>query len=87
MATIDELKATVATLTQAAADREARDIAQDSVTAEQVAALQTTITELQAIIAAGGLTPEQQASLDGMSTDLQAVIVSLNAADPTPPVV
>jgi dethiobiotin synthetase len=87
MATIDELKAQVATLKQAETDREARDAAQDAVTAAQVAALNTTIAELQAIIAAGGLTPQQQADLDGMAVDIKAVVDSLNAADPTPPAI
>ena len=87
MSTITDLQAEVSKLKTAAADREARDVAQDTATAAQVAALNTTIEELKALVAAGGITPEQQAALDGMSTDIQAVVTSLNAADPTPPVI
>jgi hypothetical protein len=87
MASIAELQAKVDALVQAEADREARDVAQDAATTAQIAMLQQSIADLNAIIASGGLSPENQALLDSMATKLDAVVASLNAADPTPPVV
>ena len=87
MATIQELKDKVDTLEAAEAAREARDVAQDAATTAQIAMLQQSIADLNAIIASGGLSPENQALLDSMATKLDAVVASLNAADPTPPVV
>ncbi len=87
MASLAELAAKVDELTQVEQAREARDIAQDAVTAQQIALLQTTIDELRAIIAAGGLSAENQAIVDASAAKIQATIDSLNAADPTPPVV
>jgi hypothetical protein len=85
---------TIASLTQKVTDlktasdaRELRDIAQDAVTTEQIRVLTEQITALQAIIAAGGISPENQALLDTAVANISSVIDSLNAADPTPPVV
>lgn len=85
---------TIASLTQkieelktAEQAREARDIAQDAVTAAQITALQTTIDELRAIIGSGGLSPADQAALNTAAITVQATIDSLNAADPTAPII
>jgi hypothetical protein len=89
---------TIASLTQKVADlkiasdaRELRDVAQDAVTTAQIATLQSSITALQATIdalnASGGMSAENQALLDGAVVSINSVIDSLNAADPTPPVV
>lgn len=87
MATLKELQTKIDELTQAGVDREARDVVQDGVTQQQIALLQTTIDELRAIINAGGLTPENQAIVDASIVKVQATIDSLNAADPTAPIV
>ena len=84
---IDGLKAQVASLKQADTDREARDEAEETANAAQVALLQQQIVDLQSIIAAGGLSPQQVTDLGDVSAEIQATIDSLNAADPTPPVV
>jgi hypothetical protein len=84
---IDDLKAKVATLKQAEADRETRDEAEEAATAAQIALLEQQIVDLKAIIDAGGLTAQQQADLADVSAAIQATVDSLNAADPTPPVV
>ena len=87
MATLKDLQEKIDTLEAAETEREARDVAQDAATTAQIAALQTSIDELKAIIAGGGLSPENQAIVDASVTRLDAVVTSLNAADPTPPVV
>lgn len=87
MATLAQLQTKVDELTQAGADREARDVAQDAVTTAQIALLQTTINELRAIIEGGALSIENQAIVDAAVVKVQATIDSLNAADPTAPVV
>jgi hypothetical protein len=87
MSSIKELQTKVDELTAAEADREARDVAQDAVTQQQITLLQTTIDELRAIIEGGALSPENQAIVDASVVKLQATIDSLNAADPTAPVV
>ena len=87
MATVQELQAKVNDLVASAAAREARDVAQDAVTAAQIKSLQDQVTALQALGSTAGLTPEQQAAVDAMIASVQAVITSLDAADPTPPAV
>ncbi len=86
---MEDLQAKLDNLEAAEAAREARDVAQDAVTGAQMAALQTSIDELKAIIAAGGggLSAADQAILDASITRISAVVTSLDAADPTPPVV
>jgi len=87
MATLVELQAKVDELVAVEQAREARDVAQDAVTAQQIALLQTTVDELRAVIAAGGLSAADQAIVDASVGKLDATIASLNAADPTAPVV
>lgn len=87
MASLLDLQAKVDELIQAGVEREARDIAQDAVTQQQIALLQITIDELRAIIVGGGLSPENQAIVDASILKVQATIDSLNAADPTAPIV
>ena len=89
MASIQDLQNKVATLEASASAREARDIAQDAVTAEQIKALNTAVAALQAIIDAGGggLSAADQAILDASVTKIEAVVTSLDAADPTLPVI
>ena len=84
---VKELQEKIDTLTQAEADREARDVAQDAVTTQQIALLQQTITDLQNQIANGTLSPDDAAAVTASIAKVQATIDSLNAADPTPPVV
>lgn len=69
------------------AAREARDVAQDTVTAQNIAALNASVAALQAIIDAGSTNPADQAAIDAAVARIGAVITSLDAADPTPPVV
>jgi capsule polysaccharide export protein KpsE/RkpR len=87
MATLKELQDKIDTLTSAEADREARDVAQDAVTQQQIAVLQQTVTDLQNQITNGTLSPENQAIVDASIVKIQATIDSLNAADPTAPIV
>ncbi len=89
MASVKDLQDKVDALEASEAAREARDVAQDAVTASQITALQTSIDELKAIIAAGGggLSAADQAILDASVTRISAVVTSLDSADPTPPVV
>lgn len=84
---ITTLQATMNELKAASAAREARDLAQDAVTAAQIQSLQEQILALQAIVAAGGLDAEAAATVQGVIADLGALKVSLDAADPTPPAV
>jgi hypothetical protein len=84
---IDGLKAQVATLKQAEKDREDRDAAEEVATDAQIAAQKQTIADLQAIIDAGGLTAAQIADLQSVKDDMQAIQTSLEAADPTAPVI
>lgn len=86
MASIKELQDKVDELVEVEKKREERDIAQDQVTKDQVALLQKTIEELQAVIVGGGLSPENQAIVDASVGKLQGTIDSLNAADPTSPI-
>lgn len=81
MASVAQLQQKIDELTQAEQAREARDIAQDAVTQQQIALLQQTITDLRAVIEAGATIP------DTIINSIQATIDSLNAADPTAPVV
>lgn len=81
MASLAQLQAKIDELTQAGIDREARDVAQDAVTQQQIALLQTTITALQEQIANGVAIP------DTIVASIQATIDSLNAADPTAPII
>lgn len=85
--TIQSLRDEVTALKAADEAREARDIAQDTVTAQNIALLNDRIAALEAQIATGGLTPEMQALLESSVTDLRAIRTSLDAADPTPPTV
>lgn len=87
MATVAELEGKVNQLLAAAAAREARDVAQDAVTAAQIQALNDQLAALQAVVAAGGLSPADQAAIDAIVQNVTAVITSLDAADPTAPVV
>lgn len=87
MASMKDLQDKIDALEVAESAREARDKAQDEVTAAQIAALNVTLEELKAIIAGGSLNTENQAILDRSVTRLDAVVTSLDAADPTPPVV
>jgi peptidoglycan hydrolase CwlO-like protein len=84
---VKELQDKIDTLTQAEADREARDVQQDAVTQQQIALLTQTITDLQNQIANGTLSPDDAAAVNASIAKVQATIDSLNAADPTPPVV
>jgi uncharacterized coiled-coil protein SlyX len=85
---IDDLKAKNAALKQASADREARDVAEEAATDARIAAQAQTILDLQAIIDAGSnLTEQQKTDLQGVIDDMQAMKTSLEAEDPTPPVV
>jgi uncharacterized coiled-coil protein SlyX len=84
---IDGLKAQVASLTKAETDREARDVAEETATDAQIALQKQTIADLQAVIDAGGLTPQQVQDLTDVGAGMKAVQDSLEAADPTPPVV
>ena len=81
MATLAQLQTKIDELTQAGVEREARDVAQDAVTIQQIALLQATIVQLQEQIANGVAIP------DSVIASLQATIDSLNAADPTAPIV
>jgi hypothetical protein len=81
MANVADLQVKIDELTQAEAAREQRDILQDGVTQQQVSLLTQTVTDLQTQIANGVQIP------DSIITSIQATIDSLNAADPTPPVV
>jgi len=87
MASLVELQAKVDELVAVEQAREARDIVQDEVTAGQIATLQTTVDELRAIIEGGALSPENQAIIDSSIAKVQATIDSLNAADPTAPII
>ena len=87
MASLVELAAKVDELTKVQTAREERDVLQDGVTQEQITLLQATIKELRAIIEGGGLSAENQAIVDSAAGKIQATIDSLNAADPTGPVV
>ncbi len=84
---IDGLKQDVADLTKAASDREARDVAEETATDAQIALQVQQIADLNAIIAAGGLTPQQVQDLTDIGSGMKALKASLEAADPTPPVV
>jgi hypothetical protein len=92
--TIDGLKAQVATLTKANQDQQAREQAakdlmsvKEAAEEAQVALLTQQLADLQVVINAGGLTPQQTQDLTDIGTGVQAVIDSINAEDPTPPVV
>ena len=87
MASLVSLQAKIDELAAAQAEREARDIVQDEVTAGQIATLQTTVDELRAIIEGGALSPENQVIIDSSIAKVQATIDSLNAADPTAPII
>jgi phosphoribosylformylglycinamidine (FGAM) synthase-like amidotransferase family enzyme len=87
MASMTELQTKVDELVAASAAREARDVAQDSVTAAQIQNLNDQLNALQAVVAAGGLSATDQAAIDAIAANVTAVIASLNAADPTLPVV
>lgn len=82
-----QLQEKLTALEAAEAAREARDVAQDIVTAQNIAALNAAVAALQAIIDAGSTNPADQAAIDAAVTRVEAVIASLDAADPTPPVV
>ncbi len=86
---MEDLQAKIDNLEASEAAREARDVAQDAVTQQQIVALHASIDELKAIIAAGGggLSQADQAILDASITRISAVVTSLDAQDPTPPVV
>ncbi len=84
---IDSLTAQVKTLKQASIDREARDVLEEKATDEQIALQTQKIADLEAIIAAGGLTAQQVSDLTDVLNGMKAVNESLDAADPTPPVV
>lgn len=87
MANTTALEAKVQELKEAADAREARDVLQEQATDAQIQALKDSVAALQAIIDAGSTDPAVQAKIDEAVTKMEAVIVSLNAADPTPPVV
>lgn len=87
MGLVQDLEQKVNELSLSAAAREQRDIQQDQVTALQIQALSDQVTALQAVIAAGGLSEADSAVLTASLNTIGAVITSLNAADPTPPVV
>ncbi len=87
MASLKDLQDKVDALEASEAAREARDVAQDAVTGQQITALNASIDELKAVIAAGGMSPENQAIIDASVTRIGAVVTSLDAADPTPPAV
>ena len=82
-----KLEAKITALEAAESSREARDVAQDAVTAQNIKVLSDQVAALQAIIDAGSTDPTVQAKLDSISDRLDAVIASLDAADPTAPVV
>ena len=87
MANMDDLEAKVAALTAAHTAREARDVTEEEVAVAQAETAQATIAQLQAVIAAGGLSPEQQTKLDSAVANLGALVTSIEAADPTAPVI
>jgi uncharacterized coiled-coil protein SlyX len=89
MASMKDLETEIAKLEASEQAREQRDLAQDAVTAQQITALNAAVAALQAIIDAGGggLSAADQAILDASVTKIEAVVTSLDAADPTPPVV
>lgn len=80
MADLAALTQKVTDLEAAETAREQRDIAQDAVTAAQIATLQATVEALNQ-------GPSDQAAIDAIAARITAVITSLDAADPTPPVV
>ena len=80
MADLTVLQQKIADLEAAEQAREARDLAQDQVTAAQIATLQATVTALNQ-------GPSDQAAIDAIAARITAVVTSLDAADPTPPVV
>ena len=91
---IDGLKAKVTTLTQAAADREARDVEEERLEKlsqeakdKQIELQAQMIVDLNAVIGGGGLTAQQVQDLTDIGAGMSAVQTSLEAADPTPPVV
>lgn len=84
---VERLKASNQRLKAAAEAREARDVAQDAVTQENVTLLRERVATLEAQIAGGGLSPEVVAALEETIGDIDAVSTSLEAADPTSPVV
>src|SRR6185436_10572517 len=76
---IQSLRDEVVALKASAQAREERDIAQDTVTAQNIALLNTRIAALEEQLAAGGLSPELQALLDASVGDLKAIRTSLDA--------
>lgn len=56
---VKDLQDKIDALTQAEADREARDVAQDAVTVQQIALLTQTITDLQNQIGNGTLSADE----------------------------
>jgi hypothetical protein len=87
MASIQELQTKVDALMASEKAREERDLAQDAVTAAQIASLQSQLAALQTISTTGGLSAADQAAVDAIMANVTAVIASLDAADPTPPAV
>lgn len=81
------LEAKVTMLEEREAAREQRDVAQDAVTQAQIASLTAAVASLQAIIDAGNIDPAVQLAIDSAADRIGKVITSLDAADPTPPVV
>lgn len=80
MANIAELTAKVDAL-QASLDQEQQEIA------DAIAALQQSITDLQAMVADGGTVEERQAladKLDAIKADLEGTISNEPAPEPTP---
>ena len=86
MGQIQDLQEKISELMTAEAAREARDVAQDVVTTAQIEALTAQVASLQTV-PTSGLSPEDVAALSSAIDNINAVIASLNAADPTPPVV
>lgn len=84
---IERLKLSNERLKAAAKAREERDVAQDAVKQQNITLLSERVAVLEAQIAAGGLSPEDAAAIQATINDLDAVTTSLEAADPTPPVV
>lgn len=81
MSTLQDLDANVTALETSSAARETRAVDRNTRMTAQIAALQQTITDLQAL---GGLTPEQQTLLDNAIVRMQAVVAAMDAADQTP---
>ena len=87
MADLTALEQKLADLEAASLAREARDVEQDKVKAAQDQVTIAQIATLQATVTALNQGPSDQAAIDAIAARITAVVTSLDAADPTPPVV